>query len=962
MKRRFSPLPALLLSALLLGSTAPQSFAADPADSDGLTENGEDAEETPEAGGNSSSGGNAGGEDGSASATGYILTPWEEEDIAIPGAPDYYSARLQLMPGASSESLASAIPAARDTSPAAAAFPASFDGDWLGYFRDNYPPNRNQNPYGTCWSFSTNGLAEFYLISHGLADKSVDFSELHTVYWTYNQGTASPAGDTGDTIRLTDPLRRMPGGSLTYSVQTLMRQRGFVSENVLPYSEAREVESGTPAEPDTERQDSAWLKNASYIGIKSNPALIKGAILQNGAVGVSFQSNRSYYDRDHNSYYYPTESGTNHAVMAVGWDDNFPAEAFGSEAPGDGAWLIRNSWSTQVSADYDSYFWLSYYDASLKGAWVLEADLQPYDRNYYYDSQMHGVSSLNYGQSSKVWNANIFRAVGPSGADTETIEAVSFEVPGSMKNGTDYVVSVYTNLSDPLDPLSGGLKARVSGTIWFQGSYTIPLPCPVTVRKDSLFSVVVRCADSRTLVLEQSANAKSWDFIDSSVNAQPGQSFCSPDGTHWTDVGSRFKANLVISALANDRPRLQTRSALSPVPDTDLDELWLVKGQRFTLPKGEAFQSSDASVIKATASGSVKAVKEGSTTLRRKDGSSCTAHVVTPVLSASKLRLSPGETAELGMSLSFGGNDVSDLYPVLFTSSKPEVAVYEDGHVRAVAAGSTSISAYVNGKAFSCKVTVTAAPAVSAKSAESSLNMAPLQKLTLRIPGVSAKKRSWSSDHEMKEKTESGKLFYEDDVVRIDAAKGQILAIGCGSTTIRSDNGICLSITVSEPEEQVLYLTPGSRKTLKFYQLSNKNASWQTEDASVATVDAKGIVRGVAVGQTLIRCEYKGFHYSALVYVEAFRLAPAEGLVQTKEGRYTLNMLVGGTVRLSFLENENYRVRHNAENHSEIFFLSRNPSTAHADENGTVYALSPGSTSLKLRTGGRDIVIKVKVE
>ena len=38
-----------------------------------------------------------------------------------------------------------------------------------------YPTTRNQNPYGTCWAFSSIGLAEFDAIKNNLYNKDVDF-------------------------------------------------------------------------------------------------------------------------------------------------------------------------------------------------------------------------------------------------------------------------------------------------------------------------------------------------------------------------------------------------------------------------------------------------------------------------------------------------------------------------------------------------------------------------------------------------------------------------------------------------------------------------------------------------------------------------------------------------------------------------------------------------------------------
>lgn len=71
--------------------------------------------------------------------------------------------------------------------------------------------------------------------------------------------------------------------------------------------------------------------------------------MQYGALGISYYSSTSiqYDDPVHDSYYNPNVTRTNHAVDVIGWDDTFPKENFAQQAPGDGAWLIRNSWGDE---------------------------------------------------------------------------------------------------------------------------------------------------------------------------------------------------------------------------------------------------------------------------------------------------------------------------------------------------------------------------------------------------------------------------------------------------------------------------------------------------------------------------------------------------------------------------------------------------------------------------------------
>ena len=45
-------------------------------------------------------------------------------------------------------------------------------------------PVRDQNPYGTCWSFAAIACIEANLIKNGYADSSLDLSERHAIYFS----------------------------------------------------------------------------------------------------------------------------------------------------------------------------------------------------------------------------------------------------------------------------------------------------------------------------------------------------------------------------------------------------------------------------------------------------------------------------------------------------------------------------------------------------------------------------------------------------------------------------------------------------------------------------------------------------------------------------------------------------------------------------------------------------------
>ena len=109
----------------------------------------------------------------------------------------------------------------------------------------------------------------------------------------------------------------------------------------------------------------------SYYKINTtNKTDVKQAVTDYGAVSISYFTDSSYstskyFNSATAGYYCYDNTGHNHAVTIVGWDDNYSADNFVNKPEGDGAWIVRNSWGDYFGQG--GYFYLSYYDVSISG-------------------------------------------------------------------------------------------------------------------------------------------------------------------------------------------------------------------------------------------------------------------------------------------------------------------------------------------------------------------------------------------------------------------------------------------------------------------------------------------------------------------------------------------------------------------------------------------------------------------
>lgn len=440
-----------------------------------------------------------------------------------------------------------------------ASVPSSYMND-INELKRKYPDTRNQNPYGTCWSHGVTSCAEFSMINQGYVSeeeaKNLDYSELQLAYFSFYMPNDLTGGLEGDTRRYAGPdyTNYLNTGYNAYgAMRTLAQGMGLADESTMPYSWANKTLSSEYGTEYAWGNNVARMRDGYAINLKNNPELVKEAIMENGAVTVSFCYNAQYAKDE--SYYCPNYYTTNHLVTIVGWDDDYDKSNFKTEPEGNGAWVCRNSWSEYTGLSVTSYFYMSYYDKSIYNT-VYEYVFEPaslYDNIYQYD----GGVDIEPQRFTTV--ANMFTVSGDAGADAELLEAVSFSA--MYATNLSYKVEIYTDIEDVAeagyakDPTNGILQTEniMKGTVTKAGIHRVDLNKPIVLEKGSKFSVIITVNKAYALDWEK-GTVGYLNLVESLVKADHYQTYVIYNGewdSYYKDTGLKI-GNACIRAYTSD--------------------------------------------------------------------------------------------------------------------------------------------------------------------------------------------------------------------------------------------------------------------------------------------------------------------------------------------------------------------------------------------------------------------------
>ena len=404
-------------------------------------------------------------------------------------------------------------------------------GRRLGIERHSYPstydlrtlnrvtPVRDQGYYGTCWAFAAIGSLESNLARDGVTQW--DFSEDNVAWFSGFNMHGDPYDDGGYSFMV-----------LAY----LARWDGPVLESDDPYAD------GVHPTGLTVRKH---LQEAVFVPPRSSATdndAIKAAVMAYGGVDASIYMDEStaYWKDATDSYYYTGSEESNHDVVIVGWNDGYAASKFPSAPPGNGAFIVKNSWGTSWGAS--GYFYVSYYDTIFARdfcsmAFDLAEGPSNYTGVYQYDPLGFWPDAGPYGNSTG-WFANVFTAT-----SNDPVDAVAFYTP--LAN-CSYQVSVGSSIA--------AAQLNKSGTIATPGYHTVVLDTPVPVTSGQPFSVVVKLAvPGGSYHYPIPVEVPIADYSDGAT-ANPGESFISWNGTTWQDLTSisgYSEANVCLKAFTS---------------------------------------------------------------------------------------------------------------------------------------------------------------------------------------------------------------------------------------------------------------------------------------------------------------------------------------------------------------------------------------------------------------------------
>ncbi|MBO7718832.1 MAG: hypothetical protein J6S29_01620 [Methanosphaera sp.] len=323
-------------------------------------------------------------------------------------------------------------------------------------------PVKNQGDMGSCWAFGITGALESAYLKATNKTAVLDISE-------------SNIQDSGLMYSIFGMEYTQEGSYRTVGSAYMLSWLGVTTSDDNTYDELGKIS------PIIDNGTKYHIHNVVLMMPRQNITdnqKFKKALVKYGAVGVSVHgaSRDEDFNEKTNASYFHNErfaTGTDHSVTLVGWNDSYPRTNFITTPPGDGAWIVKNSWGTNWADN--GYYYVSYYDTAFGTtkfpvAFIID-DKHDYEKNYQYDI----ISDIDFNlYEENLSYANRYVSIGK-----DLISAVGTYFNDS---GVNYKIDVFVNDEQ---------VHTQSGVSNFMGFETIKLDKFVGVDENDTFVVEI---------------------------------------------------------------------------------------------------------------------------------------------------------------------------------------------------------------------------------------------------------------------------------------------------------------------------------------------------------------------------------------------------------------------------------------------------------------------------------------